>query len=182
MGVVKRRVQVVLLCEDTQHEAFVRRFLSATGWQTRTIRVEKAPAGRGSAERYVRRQFPKELKAHRLRPVNQALVVILDGDRVGVEERVRQLNEACETAGVNVRTPDERIAVLVPTWNIETWLSYLSGETVDETKPDYPKLTRERECQRHVDTLVEMCNAGELRRLFPASLESACGEYRARLK
>ena len=179
---MKRCVQIVLLCEDAQHEAFVRRFLSATGWKTRTLRVEKAPAGRGSAEQYVRRQFPRELKAHRLRHVNQALVVILDGDLVGVAGRIRQLNEACETAGIDARTPDERIAVFVPTWNIETWFSYLDGETVDETKPDYPQLKRERECQRHVDTLVEMCNAGELRKLFPSSLENTCGEYQVRLK
>ena len=59
---MKRTVQIVLLCEDAQHETFVRRFLSETGWETRAMRVEKAPAGRGSAEQYVRRQFPRDIE------------------------------------------------------------------------------------------------------------------------
>lgn len=146
------------------------------------MRVEKAPAGRGSAEQYVRQQFPRELKAHRRLHINSVLVVILDGDRVGVDGRIGELDKACEGAGIGMRTPDERVAVFVPTWNIETWFSYLDGETADETKSDYPRLRRERECQSHVNALVEMCNAGELRKLFPASLDSTCGEYHARLK
>lgn len=45
---MSRRVQLVLLCEDNQHEAFARRFLNAMGWETRAMRVEKAPGGRGA--------------------------------------------------------------------------------------------------------------------------------------
>ena len=108
--------------------------------------------------------------------------MILDGDLVGVAGRIRQLNEACEAAGIAVRTPGDSVAVFVPTWNIETWLSYLDGETVDETRPDYPRLTKPHECQSHVNALAQMCRDGELRKPFPASLESACGEYHARLK
>ncbi len=71
---MSRRVQIVLLCEDTQHEACLRRFLSAMGWETRTMRVEKAPGGRGSADQFVRREFRRELKAHRTRHASQAFV------------------------------------------------------------------------------------------------------------
>ena len=39
----KRRVKIVLLCEDSQHEAFVRRFLNRMSWNTGEIRVEKSP-------------------------------------------------------------------------------------------------------------------------------------------
>jgi len=39
-----RRVMIVLLCEDSQHESFVRRFLKTMGWDTRQLRVEKAPS------------------------------------------------------------------------------------------------------------------------------------------
>jgi len=56
-----RRVQIVLLCEDSQHEAFVRRFLVGMGWETRGMRVEKSPSAGGSAEQWVRIRFPKEL-------------------------------------------------------------------------------------------------------------------------
>ena len=72
--------------------------------------------------------------------------------------------------------------VFIPTWNIETWFAYLDGATVDEARSDYPRLTRERECQRHVDALTGMCRAGALRQPSPPSLGRACDEYRTRLE
>ena len=45
-----RRVKIVLLCEDSQQEAFTRRFLKGMGWNTRELRVEKSPSASGSAE------------------------------------------------------------------------------------------------------------------------------------
>ena len=42
-----RRAKLVLLCEDSQQEAFTRRFLEGMGWNTREIRVEKKPHGEG---------------------------------------------------------------------------------------------------------------------------------------
>lgn len=176
-----RRVQLVLLCEDKQHEAFCRRFLNAAGWETRAMRVEKAPDGRGAGDRFVRLQFPRELRAHRSRPVNQAVVVMVDGNSVGVEGRVRELDRACRDADVAERRADEAVAVFAPTWNIETWLAYLDGARVDEGRRDYPRLERERECQRHVDVLTDICRTGALREPWPPSLQAACGEYHSRL-
>jgi len=178
---VSRRVQLVLLCEDRQHEAFARRFLNTMGWETRAMRVEKAPGGRGAGEQFVRERYPVELKAHRSRPVTQALVVLIDGDSEGPVARLQRLDQACREAGLRERTSEERVAVFIPTWNIETWLAYLDGDRVGEEKPDYPRPARERDCQRHVDELVRMCRAGKLREPSPPSLEAACGEYRARL-
>jgi len=145
------------------------------------MRVEKAPGGRGAGEQFVRERFSLELKAHRSRPVSQALVVLIDGDRHGVASRLHQLDQACRDAGVAERADEERVAVIIPTWNIETWLAYLDGEQVSEDRSDYPRLSRERDCQRHVETLVRMCRAGQLREPAPPSLETACVEYRKRL-
>lgn len=145
------------------------------------MRVEKAPGGRGAGEQFVRERFPLELKAHRSRPVSQALVVLIDGDDAGNIARLHQLDQACRDAGITERTDDERVAVFVPSRNIETWLAYLDGEKVEEERSNYPRLPRERECQRHVDALVRMCRAGELREPSPPSLTVACNEYRARL-
>ncbi len=178
---MSRRVQIVLLCEDTQHEACLRRFLFGMGWEMRAIRVEKAVTGRGSADQFVRQQFPRELKAHRTRHASQAFVTMMDGDRYGVEARLGQLNEACRAGGVDVRSLGERVAVFVPTWSIETGFAYLDGATVDEVRSDYPRLPKERDCQRHVAALADRCRARALRQPCPPSLEMACDEYRARL-
>ena len=176
---MKRNVQIVLLCEDTQHETFARRFLKETGWSTRRLRVEKAPGGRGSAEQFVRVRFPKELAAYRRQQgaVAQALIVILDGDKKGAQRRQADLDEVCRANQVDVRRQGERVLVLVPTWNIETWIAYLDGHTVDEAERDYPRLSRPRECQPRVETLAAMCQDRILRAPAPPSLESACAEY-----
>ena len=62
---MSRRVRIVVLCEDKQQEVFIRRFLIAMGWCKHRMRFEKAPAGRGAAEQFVRTRFPRELKAYR---------------------------------------------------------------------------------------------------------------------
>jgi len=181
---MSRSVQLVLLCEDRQHEAFSRRFLEKAGWSTRRLRVEIAPPGSGSAVQFVRKRYPIELSAYRSNRhrVAEAVVVVLDGDSRGVNSRLDELAKACESKGVEPRRQDERVAVFVPTWNIETWLAYLSGSAVDESRSDYPRLNRPRECLEHVSQLHEMCRQGTLRQPAPPSLEAACEEYRSRLR
>ena len=176
---MKRSVQIVLLCEDTQHEAFARRFLAETGWSKRPLRVKKAPRGRGSAAGFVRAHFPGELAAYRRKRGSgeQALLVVLDGDHRGVRGRQTELDDACRKEGVDVRRGDDRVLVLVPTWNIETWIAYLDGVTVDEARNDYPRLPRARKCQSRVEALAAMCRDRTLRSPAPPSLESACTEY-----
>lgn len=171
-------MQIVLLCEDTQHETFVRRYLNTVGWSTRRLRVERAPGGRGSGAQFVRTRFPNELAEYRRRRhVTQALIVVVDGDNLGVVERRAELDEACRENEVEVRQADERVLVLVPSWNVETWIAYLDGQKVDEMRPDYPRLRKPRQCQQHVDTLADMCRGDGLRAPAPPSLEAACAEY-----
>lgn len=177
-----RRVQIVLLCEDLQHATFCSRFLKEMGKTYRVVRVLVAPGGEGSAEQYVRRNFPKELRAHRAQHVDGALIVMTDGDLYGVSGRMQQLDEECQAKDIPVRSNTDRVAVFVPSWNIEAWLAYLDGETVDEAQANYPKFQRQRECQRHVNALVEMCRSGRLREPQPPSLTRAGGEYSERIR
>lgn|GEM_PF-4392171 len=93
----RRQVQIVLLCEDTQHEAFVRRFLECRGWRHKP-RVLKSSTGAG--EQFVREHFPTELQAIRHRHVDRALIVVIDGDNRGPAGRIAQLEEAT-TLGSN---------------------------------------------------------------------------------
>ncbi len=183
MGAVGRNVQLVVLCEDTQHETFIRRFLKRDGWITRRLRVEKSPCGKGAAEQFVRERFPKELSAYRSRKyIEQALIVMLDGDSVGVNARLRSLDNSCRSQKVAVRSDNERVDIFVPNWRIETWFAYLACEDVDETKSDYPELEHPRDCQKFVERLLEMCRSGKLKQPEPPSLRSACREYNKRLR
>lgn len=180
---MSRNVNVVILCEDRQHEAFARRFLARMGRSNRVQRVLISPKGRGSGEQFVRERFAEELIYYRERQhrVQQALVVLIDADKRAVAVRVSQVEGAALAAGVQPREASERVAIFVSARNIETWFAYLNGQTVSE-REKYPRLRRERDCRRHVDVLWEMCQTGELRQPSPPSLDAACEEYRTRLQ
>ncbi len=176
---MNRRVQMILLCEDRQHETFARRFLHKSGWPARRLRVVIAPRGRGSAEQFVRERFAIELAAYRSNRnrVGQGLVVVCDGDRRGVIGRTDDFAEGCRAQSIQPRDDDDRVAFMIPTWNIETRLAYLDGSSVVETKTDYPRLKRPRDCQPHVERLYQMCQQKSLRQPAPPSLDAACLEY-----
>ncbi len=170
---MSRRVKVVLLCEDSQHEAFARRFLEKMGWPRRQLRVLKAPQGRGAGEQFVREHFPDELLGLRRSHVRSSLLVLVDGNAVGVAGRVEAFRHACRERGVAPWEKGEPVGVFVPTRSIETWLVYLQGQEVDETRR-YPRLLKERACGEQVKALVEMCRKRELRAPAPPSLRVAC--------
>ena len=168
-----------MLCEDKQHEVFVRRFLRKDGWELRDLTPVVSPAGRGSAEQFVRHRFPQELQELRSKRGEQVyLVVMVDGDTSGVAKRKASLGAACKEQGVAPPGDADNVLICVPTWEIETWLAYLGGETIDETKKLYRKLPKQSECQPMVNHLVEMCRDRALREPAPASLKDACTSYR----
>ena len=175
---MSRNVRIVLLCEDAQHEAFAKKLLVTLGWHLRDFRVERSPSGRGSAEQYVRERFPIELRGVRSKRGERAyLVVMIDGDDKGVAGRRASLAAACAERQILPPSDADQVLVCVPTWNIETWLAYLDGEVADESKGDYPRLDRPRDCGPHVESLADMCRRSTLRPPRPPSLEDTCIQY-----
>ena len=164
------RPQITVLCEDKQHESFIRRFLKKRNRRVYTV----SRPGAGAGDQFVRDNYPAYLDAVRKR--NGILVVMIDGDNYSISERLKQLNDACTQGGVSPRDTSDKVAIFIPSRNIETWLAYLDGERVNEADR-YPRLERERECRRHVDALKQMCAEGKLRTPAPESLEAACREY-----
>ena len=162
--------KITVLCEDKQHEAFIRRFFKRR--KQRPYFVQR-PGG-GAGDQFVRDSYPVYLDAVRKR--GGILVVMIDGDNYGIEQRDRQMNEACRQRRILPRNSGDKIAIFVPTRNIETWFAYLDGKGVNETDT-YPRLERQRECSRHVNALAQMCAQGILRTPLPASLQAACHEY-----
>ncbi len=90
----RRKVQLVLLCEDRQHEAFLRRFLELDGWHARSFRVERN-AKPGSGEQWVRVRYPDELRKLRATPhISKGLIVCIDEDTRGAGRREEQLADS----------------------------------------------------------------------------------------
>jgi hypothetical protein len=173
-------VQVVVLCEDTQTECFIRRFLVKQNWNRRKIRFETLPAGRGSGLVWVREKFVSELKAFRRRNtrMDTCLIVAADADNLTLEKRIQTFKQACAEAQVPFRQDREKVAFIIPSRNIETWLAYLRGKKVNETAA-FPRYDSESDCKSQVDALDEMCRRQSLEpKPAPPSLVSACEEFR----
>jgi hypothetical protein len=177
-----RRVKIVLLCEDSQHEAFTRRFLEGMGWNMREMRVEKSPTARGSAEQWVKGRFPAELKVYRQRRQKAAsgLIAMIDADAEEVQDRISEFEAACGAQQTPFRADGETVAIVVAKRNIETWIHYLNGRQVNEQN-SYAKLERERGCKPAVNNLVHQCKSTGLTGETPPSLATACNEYRERI-
>jgi hypothetical protein len=138
---MSRSVNMVILCEDRQHEAFARRFLKKSGISTRDLRIEISPQGRGSAEQFVRDRYLEELQYYRSRShrVQQALLVIINADKRDVADRINQVEQEAVATPDGGRRDDERVAICVPARNIETWFAYLDGQKVNDGD-SYPRL------------------------------------------
>ncbi len=130
----RAKIRTIILCEDRTQEHFVRKLCEELG--ARPVAVMVAPRGHGSAEQWVRKQYPGQVR--RLRGYGDelvGLVVMTDGDRFGVEARKLDFAAALAAANQMPRNDGERIPICVPTWSIETWFAWLGGlEGVDETR------------------------------------------------
>lgn len=173
----QRRVQMVILCEDRQQEVFARHFLEKRGF-TGLFRPKICPPGSQAGEQYVRTQYPVEVKAYRQNRnrVSIGLVVLIDADNGTLQEHLDQLANVLKEDSQQNRQPDEAIAIFIPKRNIETWIHYLQGETVDE-ETGYSKFDKnEATCKRYVENLAEQCRSQNLPENAPESLQAACGE------
>ena len=174
----KRKVNLVVVCEDIQQEAFVRRYLAKRGFDKRRIYVRKSPAGKGSGEQFVREQLSKEVREFRRRSSYQegvALVAVIDADTLSVNTRLTQINSALVGEGLAEIRTDERIAVFIPKRNIETWIQFARDRTVNE-ETLYPKLKTPSSCKEEVNLYVDtICRGGIPDDALP-SLVHACNE------
>ena len=173
----QRRVQIVILCEDKQQEVFARSFLKKRGFKG-LIRPKICPPGSQAGEQYVRTRYPVEVKAYRKNKgrVSIGLVVLIDADTGTLEARLNWLASVLNKDKQEKREPKEAIAIFVPKRNIETWIHYLQGESVNE-EDAYAKFEKnEAVCKTYVENLADRCYSQNLPEDAPQSLQAACGE------
>ena len=173
----KRRVQIVILCEDRQQEVFARYFLKKRGF-TGLFRANICPEGSECGSDYVRKQYPVEVKAYRQNKNRVAigLVVLIDADTGTLEARLNELASALNKDKQEKRGSNEAIAIFVPKRNIETWIHYLQGETVNEEAVYAKFKNNEAVCKKPVEDLADRCYSQSLPEDAPRSLQAACGE------
>jgi hypothetical protein len=173
----QRRVQIVILCEDKRQEVFARYFLKKRGF-TGLIRAKICPPGSQAGEQYVRTQYLAEVKAYRQKrnQVSIGLVVLIDADTGTLEARLNELASVLDEDAQEKRQSNEASAIFVPKRNIETWIRYLQGETVNEEAVYAKFKNNEAVCKTAVEDLADRCYSQSLPEDAPPSLQAACGE------
>ena len=133
----------IVLCEDETHWRFVYRWLLEKGLKQNELRLVPLSAGRGAGFQHVLSRYAEEMGQYRRKAnhlQSRRLVVVLDGDLSGVEKRMAELGDKLVQAAVEPRAAAERVCILVPCRNAETWIHFFHGHPVDETteyKPFY---------------------------------------------
>ncbi len=180
---MSQRIQIVIFCEDRQQEVFARYFLKKRGF-TGLFRAKICPPSSQSGEQYVRTQYPVEVKTYRQKRnrVSIGLVVLIYADTSTSQERLDWLTRTLVEDSQQNRQPDEAIAIFVPKRNIETWVHYLQGESVNE-EDTYSKFpNNETNCKPSVENLAEQCRSQNILKETPESLQLACGELQRLLQ
>ena len=70
-----------------------------------------------------------------------ALIIMIDGDDKTFHQRIRSFNKALDERegelNKELRQQNEKIAIFVPTRNIETWFEYINGNNNCNELDDY---------------------------------------------
>jgi hypothetical protein len=147
-----------LLGEDPEHERLALELARRLGLKSRPVNVVIAPGGEGAASAFVLKRYAHEVRVTTRRRPGQrvVMIVMIDGDNVGLQRRKEQLEASLREAGEPVRQAEEPIVILVPTWSVETWLLPRSPDVVEtvDMKPRMrnPQLEHFEEAARRVVT------------------------------
>lgn len=180
MKMGKRKVEIVVLCEDAQHESFIRRYLRALDFNPAQFRIRAYPAGARAGEQWVRERHPEEAKLQRSRAnhTNASLIAVIDADTLSVEQRVRQLDDALHGVGHVRRQGHERIAIVIPRRNIESWVHFAETREIDETTDFKQRYRGTKACRNAADVAIDACRTNADQSQIPPSLAVACQELR----
>lgn len=143
---MSNKVSIVLLCEDERHEQFIKAFLK--GKRRRLARIsfpklhkshEKGGEQRNNA--FVLAKASDEIEEARKVPPKRALILVIDGDNHTYASRCGEIDRRLREQKLEVLNDKERIALLIPCCNIETWVHHFAGHMPDE-KQDFKSLYR----------------------------------------
>ena len=175
----KRFVRGVILCEDRGQANLARKYLVRAGLaKDRNLRVRNNK--RGSGEQWVREQYPLEIRELRRERHQRQLILItmIDANSGTVDERLRSLARGLRDSGQERPTADEPVFLLIPKRNVETWIWFLVGNSVNEND-DYKRRVEQVHRNDAVDALCRLRqSAWPQSETCPASLVQGFRELR----
>jgi hypothetical protein len=122
---------IYVLVEDNRQQSFIRRFLMMVGIEKRKMVFAPVPDGHGSGKQWVRRNFAAQAQICRRRNsrASTSMFAMMDADELTVARCLSDLNDELIKSGQQGLDNDhDRIARLIPKWNIETWILFLTSD------------------------------------------------------
>ena len=175
MARLRRKVRLIVECEDALHRSFATRFLDRV-----SVSSDKKPEiviRDGKAR--VLDALPARIQTVRKAAPEAHLVVLIDGDDwepAKIKDLIDERLLAADQAPLRL---EDRVLLIVPRWQMDTWIRHLRGEPVTETKTGATELSHNSEARKPAQDLAEHCrNHRPLTNPLP-SLEAACREWNA---
>lgn len=140
-------VRVVVVYEDDAHHSFMRRLVERLNLNP--VRYERCVDSTGVLNRLRLEVTALRAKKHQR---NLGLVIVIDADHKGLQGRVSEVLERIASDAGEARTEDERIALVIPAWEIETWYVHLCcppARPIDELR-DYKKSSEWRQLEKNL--------------------------------
>src|SRR5579872_147940 len=138
-NVADRVANIIILSEDQEHENLIRRYLQRAGHSDRSFRPVARPGNRLCGSQHVRERFPEQVKECRGtlgRRASCLLIVITDADNLTPPQREQTLHAEIQQAGHGPVAQTEPIVILIPKWQVETWVKCALGQTMSEEDRD----------------------------------------------
>jgi hypothetical protein len=175
---MNNKAQVFILCEDTVHYHFAKKYFELLGFSNRKIIGKYNPRGRsvGSGAEFVKNNYEQEIKAFhsKVNYLDYILVIIIDDD---TKDNAKNLYQKYTPL------PNETIFIFSPVRNIESWFYYIdTGDFHVEDKDNQGKITdykirykgsKPTEFAKRLKN--EIC-INDLPQNAPSSLHHACNE------
>ena len=122
---------IYILVEDNRQQSFIRRFLLMVGVEKRQMVFAPVPDGHGSGKQWVRKNFAAQVQIcrRRISRASTSMFAMMDADELTVARCLSDLNDEVIKSGQQSLDDDrDRIARLIPKWNIETWILFLTSD------------------------------------------------------
>ncbi len=131
----RNEVRVVVLYEDIAQGHFVRRLVQKLN--LRPERLELCGDCNGVLRRF---RLEVEMLQRKRNQRNLKVIVVIDADDISRDKRLVELESIIGAIQGARRGEEERIAFVIPAWEIETWYVHLccpESRPVDESRKDY---------------------------------------------
>ncbi len=131
----RTEVRVIVIFEDDEHEYFMRRLVERL--HLKPVRFIKCTDCNGVLARLKPEVEALRQKKHQK---NLGLIAVIDADNGNTRKRLDELSALISSVDGGARGENERIALVIPAWEIETWYVHLccpEERPVDETRKDY---------------------------------------------